>query len=95
MKKFSDYSALIAATLIVLLSNTVSVYAKGGDVDVYELPKATWVSRLSIYGFQTDCCGGSLSVTQTELALEMSEAILQNAKKVVPRRSLPCVPCVI
>ena len=32
------------------------------------------------WSYKTDCCGGSLSVTQSELALEMSEAILKDAK---------------
>jgi heterodisulfide reductase subunit B len=32
------------------------------------------------WSYKTDCCGGSLSVTQTELALEMSEAILKDAR---------------
>jgi heterodisulfide reductase subunit B len=32
------------------------------------------------WSYKTDCCGGSLSVTQTELALEMSEAVLKDAK---------------
>ena len=32
------------------------------------------------WSYKTDCCGGSLSVTQTELALDMSEAIIIDAK---------------
>jgi heterodisulfide reductase subunit B len=32
------------------------------------------------WSYKTDCCGGSLSVTQSELALEMSEAVLKDAK---------------
>jgi heterodisulfide reductase subunit B len=32
------------------------------------------------WSYKTDCCGGSLSVTQTELALGMSEAVIANAK---------------
>ncbi len=32
------------------------------------------------WSYKTDCCGGSLSVTQTDLALKMSEAVLKNAK---------------
>jgi heterodisulfide reductase subunit B len=32
------------------------------------------------WSFKTDCCGGSLSVTQTEMALKMSADVLQNAR---------------
>ena len=32
------------------------------------------------WSYKTDCCGGSLSVTQTDLSLGMSEAILKDAK---------------
>jgi heterodisulfide reductase subunit B len=32
------------------------------------------------WSYKTDCCGGSLSVTQTELALDMSEAVIADAK---------------
>jgi heterodisulfide reductase subunit B len=32
------------------------------------------------WSYKTDCCGGSLSVTQSELALKMSEAVLKDAK---------------
>ena len=32
------------------------------------------------WSYKTDCCGGTLGLTQTELALEMTEKILQNAK---------------
>lgn len=32
------------------------------------------------WSYKTDCCGGSLSVTQTEQSLNMSEAILKNAR---------------
>jgi heterodisulfide reductase subunit B len=32
------------------------------------------------WSFKTDCCGGSLSVTQTEAALEMSANVLKNAR---------------
>jgi len=32
------------------------------------------------WSYKTDCCGGSLSVTQTEQALKMSKAILKDAK---------------
>jgi heterodisulfide reductase subunit B len=32
------------------------------------------------WSYKTDCCGGSLSVTQTEQSLNMSEAILKDAK---------------
>ncbi len=31
------------------------------------------------WSYKTDCCGGSLSVTQTELALDMSEAVIADA----------------
>ena len=31
------------------------------------------------WSFKTDCCGGSLSVTQTEVSLNMSRKVLQNA----------------
>lgn len=31
------------------------------------------------WSYKTDCCGGSLSLTQTPLALELSQRILQNA----------------
>ncbi len=31
------------------------------------------------WSYKTDCCGGSLSLTQTPLALEMAQRILQNA----------------
>jgi heterodisulfide reductase subunit B len=32
------------------------------------------------WSFKTDCCGGSLSVTQTEVALKMSTEVLGNAR---------------
>lgn len=32
------------------------------------------------WSYKTDCCGGSLSVTQTDQSLNMSEAILKDAK---------------
>lgn len=32
------------------------------------------------WSYKTDCCGGSLSVTQTEQSLNMSQAILTNAR---------------
>jgi heterodisulfide reductase subunit B len=32
------------------------------------------------WSFKTDCCGGSLSVTQTEVALKMSKDVLENAR---------------
>jgi heterodisulfide reductase subunit B len=32
------------------------------------------------WSYKTDCCGGSLSVTQTEQSLKMSEAILKDAR---------------
>lgn len=32
------------------------------------------------WSFKTDCCGGSLSVTQTDMALNMSADILENAR---------------
>ena len=32
------------------------------------------------WSYKTDCCGGSLSLTQTDLSLEMSRKILQNAR---------------
>ncbi len=32
------------------------------------------------WSYKTDCCGGSLSVTQTELALDMSEAVIADAR---------------
>ena len=32
------------------------------------------------WSYKTDCCGGSLSVTQTEQSLNMSEAILKDAR---------------
>ena len=32
------------------------------------------------WSFKTDCCGGSLSVTQTEAALKMSADVLKNAR---------------
>ncbi len=32
------------------------------------------------WSYKTDCCGGSLGLTQTPLALEMTEKILQNAR---------------
>jgi heterodisulfide reductase subunit B len=31
------------------------------------------------WSFKTDCCGGSLGLTQTPLALEMTRKILENA----------------
>jgi heterodisulfide reductase subunit B len=32
------------------------------------------------WSYKTDCCGGSLSVTQTEQSLRMSQAILADAR---------------
>lgn len=32
------------------------------------------------WSFKTDCCGGSLSVTQTEVSLNMSRKVIQNAR---------------
>jgi heterodisulfide reductase subunit B len=32
------------------------------------------------WSYKTDCCGGSLSVTQTEQSLNMSQAILEDAR---------------
>jgi heterodisulfide reductase subunit B len=32
------------------------------------------------WSYKTDCCGGSLGITQTEVALELSAKILENAK---------------
>ena len=32
------------------------------------------------WSYKTDCCGGSLSVTQTEQSLRMSQAILEDAR---------------
>ena len=31
------------------------------------------------WSFKTDCCGGSLGITQTDVALELSAKILENA----------------
>jgi heterodisulfide reductase subunit B len=32
------------------------------------------------WSYKTDCCGGSLGITQTDVALELSAKILENAK---------------
>jgi heterodisulfide reductase subunit B len=32
------------------------------------------------WSYKTDCCGGALSLTQTPLALELTQKILQNAR---------------
>ncbi len=32
------------------------------------------------WSYKTDCCGGTLGLTQTGLALEMTQKILQNAR---------------
>ena len=31
------------------------------------------------WSYKTDCCGGSLGITQTDIALELSTKVLQNA----------------
>jgi heterodisulfide reductase subunit B len=34
------------------------------------------------WSYKTDCCGGSLSLTQTSLAVELSRKIVENARAV-------------
>ena len=58
--------------------------ATGAENPDYPMQMDTLLQALGAetvdWSYKTDCCGGSLSVTQTELALTMSAAVLGDAK---------------
>jgi heterodisulfide reductase subunit B len=58
--------------------------ATGAENPEYPMQMDTLLQSLGAetvdWSYKTDCCGGSLSVTQTELALGMSEAVIADAK---------------